>query len=70
MENIDVSEAKKNNIKCLNAPNGNSNAVGEHTLGLLLSIMNNIQKSNQEIINGKWIREKNRELNFQKKQLA
>ena len=70
MENIDVSEAKKNNIKCLNAPNGNSNAVGEHTLGLLLSIMNNIQKSNQEIINGKWIREKNRGIELSKKTIG
>jgi len=67
MENIDVSEAKKNKIKCLNAPSGNSNAVGEHTLALLLSIMNNIQKSNQEIINGKWIREKNRGVELSKK---
>ena len=67
MENIDVSEAKKNKIKCLNAPSGNSNAVGEHTLALLLSVMNNIQKSNQEIINGKWIREKNRGVELSKK---
>ena len=60
MENIDVLEAKKYKIKCINAPKGNSNAVGEHTLGLLLSLMNNIQASNLEVRNGKWKRESNR----------
>ncbi len=60
MENIDVLEAKKYKIKCINAPKGNSNAVGEHTLGLLLSLMNNIQTSNLEVRNGKWKRESNR----------
>lgn len=60
MENIDVLEAKKHKIKCFNAPKGNSNAVGEHNLGLLLSIMNKIQSSYIEIKNGKWKRESNR----------
>ena len=60
MENIDVLEAKKHHIECINAPKGNSNAVGEHSLGLLLSLMNNINASNLEVKNGMWKREKNR----------
>ena len=59
-ENIDVDYAKKNNIKIFTSPEGNSNAVGEHALGLLLSLMNKIIPSNQSIKQFKWLREKYR----------
>jgi len=70
MENIDILEAKKYKIKCINAPKGNSNAVGEHTLGLLLSLMNKIQLSNMEVKNGKWKRESNRGIELSKKTIG
>ena len=70
MENIDVLEAKKHKIKCINAPKGNSNAVGEHTLGLLLSLMNNIQPSSLEVKNGQWKREENRGTELSKKTIG
>ena len=70
MENIDVLEAKKYKINCINAPKGNSNAVGEHTLGLLLSLMKNIQKSNLEVRNGKWERELNRGIELSEKTIG
>ena len=60
IENIDIKHAKKNNIKIISSPEGNSNAVGEHALGMLLSLINNISFSHNEIINGKWSREANR----------
>lgn len=60
IENIDIKYAKKNNIKIISSPEGNSNAVGEHALGMLLSLINNISYSHNEIINGKWSREANR----------
>ena len=60
IENIDIKHAKKNNIKIISSPEGNSNAVGEHALGMLLSLINNISCSHNEIINGKWSREANR----------
>ena len=59
-ENIDVDYAKRNNIKIFTSPEGNSNAVGEHALGLLLSLMNKIIPSNQSIKQFKWLREKYR----------
>lgn len=59
-ENIDVDYAKRNNIKIFTAPEGNSNAVGEHALGLLLSLINKIIPSNQGIKQFKWLREKYR----------
>ena len=59
-ENIDVDYAKINNIKIFTSPEGNSNAVGEHALGLLLSLINKIIPSNQSIKQFKWLREKYR----------
>ena len=60
LENIDVIEAAKRNIKCFNAPEGNRQAVAEHTLGMLLSLFNNLNKSDQEVRKGIWERENNR----------
>ncbi|WP_222983041.1 2-hydroxyacid dehydrogenase [Flagellimonas meishanensis] len=60
MENIDVRYAKQNDVFLASAPEGNRNAVGEHTLGMLLSIMNNMCKANREVKKGKWDREGNR----------
>lgn len=60
MENIDVAYAESKGIKCLHAPEGNANAVGEHALGMLLDLFRNISKANTEVRQGKWIREENR----------
>ncbi|WP_442794356.1 NAD(P)-dependent oxidoreductase [Pelobium manganitolerans] len=60
MDNIDVDIAEAKGIKLINAPEGNADAVGEHTLGMLLSLMNNFRKADTEIRNGIWDREGNR----------
>lgn len=60
MENIDVVFAESQGIKCLNAPEGNRDAVGEHTLGMLLMLLNNLRKADREVREGVWIREGNR----------
>lgn len=60
MENIDVEYAESKGIKCLHAPEGNRDAVGEHALGMLLSLFNNLCRANKEVREGKWIREGNR----------
>src|ERR1700712_5939267 len=41
MDNIDDAYAKEKNITLINASEGNMDAVGEHAVGLLLSLMNN-----------------------------
>ncbi len=60
LENIDVAYAESKNIKCYNAAEGNKQAVAEHALGMLLSLLNNLNKSDLEVKNGKWDREDNR----------
>jgi len=60
LENIDCEYAKKKGIHLLSAPEGNRNAVGEHTLGMLLSLFNKLNKADKEVRNGKWLRENNR----------
>ena len=60
LENIDCNYAKNNEITLIAAPEGNKNAVGEHTLGMLLSLFNKLNKANGEVKKGQWLREENR----------
>lgn len=60
LESIDCDYAESKNIKLIAAPEGNRNAVGEHTLAMLLSLMNKLNKANPEIKSGQWNREQNR----------
>ncbi|MEO9510887.1 MAG: 2-hydroxyacid dehydrogenase [Flavobacteriaceae bacterium] len=60
LENIDTQYAKQKDVFLASAPEGNRNAVGEHTLGMLLSLLNKITKANREVKKGKWDREGNR----------
>ncbi len=62
MENIDVEYANKKKIICLNAPEGNRDAVGEHAVALLLNLFNKICIANNEVRQGIWHREENRGL--------
>lgn len=60
MENIDGDYALSKGIACLNAPEGNRDAVGEHAIGMLLALLNHLCRVNPEVRNGVWIREGNR----------
>lgn len=60
LESIDCEYAEQKGIQLIAAPEGNKNAVGEHALGMLLSLFNKLNKSDREVRQGKWLREANR----------
>ena len=57
---LDIDELNKRNIKVFNSPEGNRDALGEHALGMLLSLANNIVKGDKEVRQKIWDREGNR----------
>jgi len=57
MENIDTIYAESKGIMCLNSPEGNKDSVGEHALGMLLTLMHKIKISDAEIRKGIWNRQ-------------
>ena len=60
MDKIDIEAANSKSVTLLNAPEGNANALAEHALGMLLSILNHIPTANSEVKNKLWRREANR----------
>lgn len=60
VESIDVEAAKKNGVQLFSAPEGNRNAVGEHALGMLLSLFNKLNQADRQVREGLWYREANR----------
>lgn len=70
IDNLDVEEIEKRGILIVNAPEGNRNAVAEHTLGLLLTLFHKIVQGNAQICKGIWDREGNRGYELQGRTVA
>lgn len=70
MDNVDEEYAVARGIACINAPEGNRDAVGEHVIGMLLSLLNNLNTGDKQIREGIWDREGNRGLELKGKTVA
>jgi len=60
LDNIDEAAAAALDITLFNAPEGNRDAVGEHVIGMLLSLFNKLTTAHAEVSQGIWQREANR----------
>ncbi len=60
IDKVDYPYLTSKNIRMINAPEGNRDAVGEHTIGMLLSILHKINTANLEVRSNIWDREGNR----------
>lgn len=60
LESIDIEYAEKKGVMLISAPEGNRNAVGEHALGMLLSLCNNLNRAHEQVRDGQWNRDENR----------
>lgn len=65
MDNIDVTYAESKGISCINAPEGNRNAVAEQTVGMMLSLLTNTFRASSEIAEGIWDRKGNEGIELQ-----
>ena len=70
LENIDLKYCEENNIEVFRSPEGNRDALAEHTLGMLLSLINHLNIANSEVKNNIWEREKNRGTELKGKVMA
>lgn len=70
LENIDIDKAQEMNIRLFNAPEGNRNAVGEQALGMLLSLLNHLNRVDNQVRNGIWKREENRGIEIEGKTIG
>lgn len=67
IDNIDEEYCLKHNIHIINSPEGNRDALGEHAVGMLLTLLNKIHTADREIRKGIWDRENNRGTEIQGK---
>lgn len=67
LESIDIPYAEAKGVLLISAPEGNRNAVGEHTLGMLLSLFNKLNQADTSVKSGQWLREAHRGIELEGK---
>ena len=67
LENIDVDYCKLKNIQVFRSPEGNRDALGEHIIGMLLMLFNNLKRADLQVREHIWDRESNRAIELKGK---
>ena len=70
LENIDLNYCQQADITVFRSPEGNRDALAEHTVGMVLNLINKINSANTEVKNGVWSREENRGIELKGKVFA
>lgn len=70
LEIIDLESCAKHNVKVFSSPEGNSDAVGEHVVGMLLGLSNNLHLANASVRRKEWLREEHRGFEIKGKTIA
>ena len=70
LDKIDVAYVEDRSIEIVNAPEGNRDALAEHAVGMLLSMLNNIVTADTEVRNWRWEREANRGIELSDKTIG
>ena len=70
VEHIDLDFAKSRAIEVFTSPEGSMDTVAEHTLGLMLSLLNNLSRADQQVKEKQWLREQNRGVEMQGKTIG
>lgn len=58
-DHIDLDYAKRKGITVLNSPEGSKHTVAEHTVGMMLMLLNHLGRADRQIRAGGWIRRGN-----------
>lgn len=67
LDQIDLEEVNRRNIKLIHASEGNRDAVAEHTLAMLLCLFNKLLQADKQVRQKQWLREDNRGLELGEK---
>ena len=67
IDQLDVESLERRKIIIVNAPEGNRDALAEHTVGMLLSLFNKIHLADRQVRSGVWDREGNRGVELKSK---
>ena len=70
MEHIDVDYAESIGIKVFISPEGSRDTVGEHAIGMLLNLLNKINRADRQVRDGQWLREENRAVELKAKTIG
>ena len=58
-DHIDLDYAAKKGIKVFNSPEGSKHTVAEHTVGMLLMLLNHLGRADRQVRAGQWLRRGN-----------